>query len=362
MVYYGEIVDIFSIACSLSLLVHGSFQVMSDIILARVSQTLATEQSLESLVRQLLEMLELVTHMESTYLTKIDSATRLQHIVYARNSSDMQIPEGFSLPWDDALCKRAVDEQHFFSNDVDTRWQDCEAAQSLGINTFFTTPVHLTDGSLYGTLCASSRDRHSYNINSEHVLQLFASLIARYIEKESLVMQLREANAALIAHSYTDALTGLANRRAVYEHLDALFEQSRRNHSRVLIAFIDLDDFKEINDIHGHQAGDAFLIQVGQRLASVMRGEDIVGRLGGDEFLVACEITSSGQKLPFIEQLRRQIQGHYHIGGHSLHYPGASIGAIDVSPHEMDAESAIQAADAAMYLDKKARQRIVVAS
>lgn len=72
---------------------------MSDIILARVSETLATEQSLESLVRQLLEMLEIVTEMESTYLTKVDINARLQHILYARNSKQMQIPEGLSVPW-----------------------------------------------------------------------------------------------------------------------------------------------------------------------------------------------------------------------------------------------------------------------
>ncbi|MGL4725500.1 MAG: sensor domain-containing diguanylate cyclase [Scandinavium sp.] len=335
---------------------------MSDIILARVSQTLATEQSLESLVRQLLEMLEMVTHMESTYLTRVDNSTRLQHVVYARNTSDMQIPEGHSLPWDESLCKRAVDEECYFSNDVRHRWGDCEAAQALGINTFFTTPVHLADGSLYGTLCASSRDQHNFSINSEHVLHLFASLIARYIEKESLVAQLREANAALIAHSYTDALTGLSNRRAVYEQLDALFTHARNNGSRVLVAFIDLDDFKEINDIHGHQAGDEFLIQVGQRLTSVMSHEDIVGRIGGDEFLVACEITTNIKKTAFVELLRRQIQGVYQLGDHGIHYPGASIGTIDVCPQEMDAESAIQAADAAMYLDKKARQQVRVAS
>ena len=65
---------------------------------ARVSETLTTEQSLESLVRQLLEMLELVTEMESTYLTKVDINARLQHILYARNSKQMQIPEGLSVP------------------------------------------------------------------------------------------------------------------------------------------------------------------------------------------------------------------------------------------------------------------------
>ncbi len=66
---------------------------MSDIILARVSETLATEQSLEGLVRQLLEMLEIVTDMESTYLTKVDIEARLQHILYARNLSLIHISE-----------------------------------------------------------------------------------------------------------------------------------------------------------------------------------------------------------------------------------------------------------------------------
>jgi hypothetical protein len=68
---------------------------MSDFILARVSQTLATEHSLEMLVRQLLEMLELVTRMESTYLTRIDLNAQRQLVMYAHNSSEMQIPEGF---------------------------------------------------------------------------------------------------------------------------------------------------------------------------------------------------------------------------------------------------------------------------
>lgn len=81
---------------------------MSDFILARVSQTLAAEQSLETLVRQLLEMLEAVTRMESTYLTRIDTNAQRQQIMFAHNSSEMQIPEGFSVPWDESLCKRAL--------------------------------------------------------------------------------------------------------------------------------------------------------------------------------------------------------------------------------------------------------------
>ena len=118
---------------------------MSDMILARVSQSLATEQSVESLVRQLLEMLEVVTEMESTYLTKVDLDARLQHILYARNSCQMQIPEGLSVPWDETLCKRAIEENCLYSDNVPVRWPECTTARALDITTFLSTPVHLPD-------------------------------------------------------------------------------------------------------------------------------------------------------------------------------------------------------------------------
>ena len=91
---------------------------MSDFLLARVSQTLANEHTLETLVRQLLEMLELVTRMESTYLTRIDFEAQRQQIMYAHNSSEMQIPEGFSVHRNDSLCKRALDYRCILSIDV----------------------------------------------------------------------------------------------------------------------------------------------------------------------------------------------------------------------------------------------------
>lgn len=260
---------------------------MSDIILARVSETLVTEQSLESLVRQLLEMLEIVTDMESTYLTKVDIQARLQHILYVRNSKQMTIPEGLSVPWDETLCKRALDSDTIFSNDVPERWPECEAAKALGITTYMSIPVHLADGSLYGTLCATSTAKKPLSERGEQILKLFAGLIGQYIQKESLVNQLREANAALIAHSYTDALTGLPNRRAIFEDLTTLFSLARHLKRNAIIAFIDLDDFKLINDRYGHEAGDQFLIEVGKRLTAEKQQDDIIGRLGGDEFLVA---------------------------------------------------------------------------
>lgn len=330
---------------------------MSVFILARVSQTLANEHSLETLVRQLLEMLELVTRMESTYLTRIDFDAQRQHIMYAHNSSEMQIPEGFSVPWNDSLCKRALDDRCIFSNDVAERWRSCLAAQDLGIATFFSIPVRLTDGSLFGTLCATSRARQPYNIEGEQVMNLFANLISHYVEKETLVQQLRAANVALEMHSYTDELTGLPNRRSLFKHLAAQFSQAREQQRSVLLIFIDLDDFKAINDRFGHPCGDSFLIQIGERLAARVRSGDIVGRLGGDEFLIVGPGPDSADQQEYIAALRQALAGIYFLGEHRINYPGASFGVIEADPWQIDVELALRAADEAMYQDKQSRRQ-----
>lgn len=330
---------------------------MSDFILARGSQTLANEHSLETLVRQLLEMLELVTRMESTYLTRIDFDAQRQHIMYAHNSSEMQIPEGFSVPWNDSLCKRALDDRCIFSNDVAERWRSCLAAQDLGIATFFSIPVRLTDGSLFGTLCATSRARQPYNIEGEQVMNLFANLISHYVEKETLVQQLRAANVALEMHSYTDELTGLPNRRSLFKHLAAQFSQAREQQRSVLLIFIDLDDFKAINDRFGHPCGDSFLIQIGERLAARVRSGDIVGRLGGDEFLIVGTGPDSADQQEYIAALRQALAGIYFLGEHRINYPGASFGVIEADPWQIDVELALRAADEAMYQDKQSRRQ-----
>lgn len=290
---------------------------MSDFILARVSQTLAAEQSLETLVRQLLEMLEAVTRMESTYLTRIDTNAQRQQIMFAHNSSEMQIPEGFSVPWDESLCKRALEDQCTFSNDVANRWHSCIAAQELGIATFLSIPVRLADGSLFGTLCATSRQQQPYNLEGEQVMGLFAKLISHYVEKDTLVQQLQQ----------------------------------------VSLIFIDLDGFKAINDRFGHPCGDSFLVQVGKRLTAVARREDLVGRLGGDEFLIVGSAQQPAAQQAYVTSLRQALCGVYFLGEQRIDYEGASFGVVTCDAQSIDVEAALRAADEAMYQDKKSRRQ-----
>ena len=333
---------------------------MSDFILARVSQTLAAEQSLETLVRQLLEMLEAVTRMESTYLTRIDTNAQRQQIMFAHNSSEMQIPEGFSVPWDESLCKRALEDQCTFSNDVANRWHSCIAAQELGIATFLSIPVRLADGSLFGTLCATSRQQQPYNLEGEQVMGLFAKLISHYVEKDTLVQQLQAANVALELHSSTDELTQLPNRRALFKQLALRFASARAQQQQVSLIFIDLDGFKAINDRFGHEAGDLVIKSVASIVQRAAHDNGLAFRYGGEEFLVLLPGIDEAGTHPSATEIYTQVRNM------TLRDGLTEIGQVDVSigiasyPQHTQSDSLLRAADAALYRAKElGRSRIV---
>jgi diguanylate cyclase len=330
-------------------------------LIERISNALETESTLEGLVRQLLEMLELVTNMESTYLTRIEPDGSQQHILFSRNTRRMQIPEGLSVPWGDTLCKRALDEGQRYTSDVASVWGDSVAARELGITTYVSTPVTLADGSLYGTLCAASSESCELTARSEQVLQLFARLISQQIQNEQLLRQLQQANAALTTSSYSDDLTGLPNRRSVFEQLPKLFSRAMVDERFVLVAFADLDDFKKINDLYGHEAGDDFLCAVGQRLQEGVRYNEVLGRVGGDEFIVAGEGPVEYHEAQraaqvFKSRLVNLLTGEYQLHSGVINYAGPSVGVIAINPALTDPDTALREADQAMYRDKKNRR------
>lgn len=330
-------------------------------LLDHLSVTVTSAKTLEELSRPLLDMLAAVTGMESTYLTAIDWQRDLQQVLYARNAGEMQIPEGLSVPWGDTLCRRALDQNQSFANDVDTRWGDSAAARALHIQTYLSTPVRLGDGEMYGTLCAASADRHELPPRAQHILALFATLIAQQVEREHLVQQLMQANAQLTRHACTDPLTELANRRALQPALTRLLEQGARRNMAVLVASIDLDGFKAINDAHGHEVGDQFLRALADRLRTLVRTEDLAARLGGDEFVVIALGPEEPEQLSaaesaFQQRLFEATQGDYQLDALTIPYGGASVGVLAVAPGTLDAQRALQASDAAMYRIKQERK------
>lgn len=333
-----------------------------DKILQALSVQVTRARDLESLTRPLLEMLEAVTGLESTYLTEIDLGEGKQSIRYARNVAELQIPEGISVDWSDTLCRRAMDEGRMYTDNVADCWGDSDAARALGIRTYLSSPVRTPSGSLYGTLCAASGTQKPCVPGSEQLIAFFAMLIAEHVEREQLVQQLQQANQELSRQALIDPLTGQLNRRALMLELPLLFSLSARAGHPVLVAFIDLDGFKQINDTHGHEAGDLLLTTVAERLGSALRSGDLLARVGGDEFVVVGmgplpdEEAQELAVLRFQRRLFEQSVLQLPLPAQTLHYPGASVGVVAVNPAETSIEEALRLADASMYAVKRTRR------
>lgn len=333
-----------------------------DSLFAHLTSSLQGARTLEDLTRPLLEMLETVSGLESTYLTTVDLNAGLQHVVYARNSRNLQIPEGLSVPWGDTLCKRALDEGRCFTDEVNSVWADSEAAQQLGIQTYVSTPVRADDGALYGTLCGASSERRPLTAEAEQVLRMFASLIEKHVSRERLMEQLLQANVELQTQALTDALTGLLNRRALQQEMVRLISLAQRTGCWLLAGAIDLDGFKQINDAHGHDAGDEFLRGVAARLQAALRSGDVLARLGGDEFVVVglgpklAEDGAAAARL-MRQRLAGATAGQYPAGTARIDYGGASVGVACLDPQRVSVDDVLRESDAAMYRVKFDRRR-----
>ena len=147
-----------------------------------------------------------------------------------------------------------------------------------------------------------------------------------------------------------DPLTGCHNRASILTALDYALGANPGGSAAVI--FLDLNQFKSVNDRHGHAVGDQVLIEVTNRLSALLRAQDIVGRLGGDEFLVVCpNVDDPDQALALAHRIQRELSRPTELAGHVL-APEASIG-VALSNAVDDTEELISRADLAMYESKR---------
>jgi diguanylate cyclase (GGDEF)-like protein len=171
---------------------------------------------------------------------------------------------------------------------------------------------------------------------------------------------LEQANRQLAEMSNTDSLTGLPNRRAFLEASERELHRAARSGQHCSVVMVDLDHFKQVNDRHGHAVGDAVLKAAASSLRSVLRGEDLVARWGGEEFILFLPNTNSDAALSVAEKARLTLAAAAHAddGG-----TGGVTGSFGIATHRAGRtlESTIDAADHALYRAKAAgRNRVVV--
>lgn len=157
----------------------------------------------------------------------------------------------------------------------------------------------------------------------------------------------------------TDSLTGLNNRRGLNEALAALVPIATPE--RMLVIYMmDLDGFKPVNDQYGHDIGDELLVGIGRRLTAVVRTDDIVARVGGDEFVVvATEVATEAQAADLGNKLLAVFQAPFNQGGHDCHV-GVTIGYVLVPQDGTQVTTLLKAADAAMYAGKQLGKGVLV--
>lgn len=164
----------------------------------------------------------------------------------------------------------------------------------------------------------------------------------------------KELEARLEHDAMHDVLTGLPNRALIYERLEREIARTADRDDGFAVFCLDLDGFKQVNDRFGHGAGDAVLQEVAGRLRTCVRGEDTVGRRGGDEF-VAMQFAGGrrGPAITLAEKMIRAVSAPTHVEGVPANI-GLSVGIAFVPTAGADAETVLRAADTALYVSKQA--------
>jgi|GEM_PF-538033 len=177
-----------------------------------------------------------------------------------------------------------------------------------------------------------------------------------------MVRRLKESQVKLEQLALTDPLTGLANRKKIMADVASNFERYLRYSTEFSILMIDIDHFKMVNDSHGHQAGDAVLIQVARIFRETLRGLDSAGRYGGEEFLIVLGKTDTHMALQIAERIRQMVDRHAFVCEDVSLHVTISVGVSGITSQDHAGVSLIGRADKALYEAKAAGRNRIVSS
>ena len=221
-----------------------------------------------------------------------------------------------------------------------------ELALPLGLAACWSTPIKLKDGRVAGTFAFYFREKRGPSVWHERLVEACVHLCALAIERH-------EEKAHIAQLAYFDTLTGLPNRTRLGGEIDDCIARAANENRRMAVLFLDVDNFKDVNDTLGHSAGDALLVEIARRLQKQLRAGDIVSRLGGDEFVVILNDCEAAHASAVADRILAALAQPIEIDAMALPV-SASIG-ISLFPEDgRDREALLKHADTAMYEAKNA--------
>jgi diguanylate cyclase (GGDEF)-like protein len=192
----------------------------------------------------------------------------------------------------------------------------------------------------------------------QRVVRLHEDLAREQEETRRVSAELSATNQKLQAVGMTDMLTGCPNHRAAMDRIQQEWAMATRSLRPLACMAIEIDDFKMVNDIHGHEAGDTVLRLVASALKEEMRAQDVLARTGGDEFMVICPDTTLEAALACAERMRAVIETLPIVSAAEKLRGSVSIGVAVRDAATTDPEALIRLADQSVYLAKRRRNTV----
>jgi diguanylate cyclase (GGDEF)-like protein/PAS domain S-box-containing protein len=216
-----------------------------------------------------------------------------------------------------------------------------------GKGDWLSAPLISRDSVLGILTLEKSATSGSFSIADRELLEFVATQVASMVERKQADEELR-----YLAHH--DPLTGLSNRSLFNDRLETALRSARRDGSRLALLYLDLDNFKNVNDRHGHEAGDELIREVARRLQSGTRNSDSIGRMGGDEFTVLLTDISGSEGVvdKAVMKIRDLLAAPLDFNGHTL-IASSSIGVATYPEDGETARELMATADTNMYLEKR---------
>jgi len=194
--------------------------------------------------------------------------------------------------------------------------------------------------------------------NSESALSMINVDLEEIVKRRTT--ELEEANNKLKSIANSDNLTGLANRFMLFSKMELVLSYAKRSQELVAILFMDLDGFKPINDMYGHDVGDIILVEIANRITNLTRQSDIAARLGGDEFIIVLSrLSDHANATTLAEKLISDIERPIFVD--ELNKSLTISASIGISYYPDDGDTAkvlIKQADSAMYVSKRSKSKI----
>jgi diguanylate cyclase (GGDEF)-like protein len=327
---------------------------LSD-VLSEFARTMLTDFPIQSILDHLVERIVDVLPISSAGVTLI-STGREPHYIAASDESALRY-EQLQSELGEGPCTAAFDSGEAVSiadlDDDDQFPVFGPRARHLGLVAVFTFPLRHGEKRL-GALDLYRESAGALDEDTMVAAQTLADVVAAYLLNAQAREDLRESSDLFRMNSLHDALTGLPNRALLRQRLEHASLRARRSHTTMAILFVDLDRFKQVNDIYGHRAGDILLVAVADRLRGLVRAADTVARLSGDEFVVLCEdLDGTDSAMALAQRVVAALAVPFILPTAEVTLT-ASVGIAFAGPGDHVPDQVLDDADEAMYQAKRA--------